>query len=91
MTATSTPATRRFDAIAAVNNKITDETTAAELVELADEMAAAAKLGRTDRWKNACAFAATEIAAATDAGTYTREHGRWAVLQGSVWMGYAAE
>jgi len=87
----TTPAARRFAAIAEVANKVTETTTAQEFGELASEMEAAATLGRTDRWKAACRFAAQEINEAMAAGTYTREHGRWAVLQGSVWMGYAAE
>jgi hypothetical protein len=91
MTSQSTPATRRFDAIAKIANAVTDTTSAAEFAVLADEMVSISSLGRTDRWKKACAFAADEIMAAQEAGNLTREHARWAVLQGSVWMGYAAE
>jgi hypothetical protein len=44
-----------------------------------------ARLGRTEAWKGAVAFHATELAQdSSDA------HARWVCTQGSVWLGYAA-
>lgn len=38
-------------------------------------------LGRTARWREACAWPLAEIESGSPA--------RWAVVQGSVWLGYA--
>lgn len=48
--------------------------------------------GRTTRWHNACTWAAYEIANQDASGEpVDQSFARWAVVQGAVWMGYAAE
>lgn len=65
--------------------------TVEELTKVAERMdTEGSPLGRTERWVNACAFAITEIDCAKTAGTLDASHAHWAVVQGSVWMGYAA-
>lgn len=55
----------------------------------AAELAEGAKLGRTVRWKDAVAFAVRHHEEAGD--ELTEELARWAVVQGIIWAGYAAE
>lgn len=62
-----------------------------QLTEIAVAMSQGKHLGRTDRWKNTCHFAETEIDAAKTRGDLDQSFARWAVVQGSVWMAYAAD
>jgi ribosome biogenesis SPOUT family RNA methylase Rps3 len=48
---------------------------------IAGILADAAKLGRTEEWKSACAFAVLQVEAGHDV--------EWAVLQGSIYMAHA--
>lgn len=58
-----------------------------DLTEIARKMADhGSDLGRTPRWKTACMFAYAEITA----NPGNQQHARWAVLQGSIQMGWAA-
>ncbi|HEX8321657.1 hypothetical protein [Longimicrobium sp.] len=62
-----------------------------KMVEVAQRMSTEGyALGRTDRWRNACEFALTEIRAAEKAGTLDTSLAHWAVFQGSVFMGHGA-
>lgn len=50
------------------------------------------KLGKTDRWQASCCFAHIEITRQQfSTGSVDQSFARWAVLQGSVFMGHAAE
>jgi hypothetical protein len=63
-----------------------------EFTEIAVAMSQGKHLGRTDRWKAACDFAQLEIGMAVkNDGACTRQHARWAVVQGSVYMAHAAD
>lgn len=57
------------------------------LAEIARKMADhGSDLGRTPKWKSACMFAQAEITE----NPGNQQHARWAVLQGSIQMGWAA-
>lgn len=64
-----------------------------ELREIAKRMRdEGADLGRTDRWKKACRFAASEMDdCVAQSNDLSYEQAHWAVLQGSVFMAHAAE
>lgn len=63
-----------------------------EFTDIAVQMSQGKHLGRTARWKAACDFAQLEIGMANKMdGTCTRQHARWAVVQGSVYMAHAAD
>jgi hypothetical protein len=103
-----TPVQKRLDFIAEVGAPVNDrakviiaakamgqeipDLTVEEFRTIADEMAKGLHLGRTDRWKNACCWAANEISNRIDNGEVVDANtARWAVVQGSVWMCHAAD
>jgi len=69
------PAEPTLDELKAIANRMTTEGPA---------------LGRTAHWKATCDFACREISEAAEAGKLDASFARWAILQGSVYMGYAA-
>jgi hypothetical protein len=105
--AKQSPTEKRLDFIAKATKPVNDralailaaksvgmdlqDLTTAELTEVAEKMVEGQILGRTDRWKNACAFAAHEIGQAKKSGQLDASFARWAVVQGSVWMCHAAD
>jgi hypothetical protein len=67
-----------------------EDFTVEQLTEIAIKMSQATHLGRTPKWKQACQFAVIEIGQAEKAATLDQSRARWAVLQGSIQMGWAA-
>lgn len=80
---TNTPAqSKRADAIARLSTSYNHARTTDDYVRVATEMADAASLGRTDRWKSAARNAGQVILDHANRGLHTEKTCRQAVLQG---------
>ena len=85
-----TPAqTKRVNSLVGLSQSMQDATTADHWVQVASDMLDLRSLGRTDRWKSACAYAAQTITDSASAGKVTLSEAESEVRAGHALMAQA--